>query len=110
MPEFLISIADFIQATRVPEQFQEVDVKGLFTNFYFLVPFLALIGHVAYRKSIATLILIFLFIGVWIFSGTPYMQDLVVDGELQLEKVLPLAGAGVVVTSVIVYLLFIRSD
>jgi hypothetical protein len=110
MSEFLVSIADFIQATNVPEQFREVDVKGLFTNFYFLVPFLAVLGHIIYRKSFNSLILLFLFTGVWIFSGSPFMQDLVGDGELQLEKVLPLAGAGVVVTSVVVYLLFIRSD
>jgi uncharacterized membrane protein YgdD (TMEM256/DUF423 family) len=110
MPDFLISIGDFIQATNVPEQFREVDAKGLFTNFYFLIPFLAVIGHCIFRKSVNTMVLLFLFFGVWLFSGSPYMQDLVVKGELQLDKVLPLAGAGVVVISVIVYLLFIRSE
>jgi hypothetical protein len=110
MPDILISIVDFIEATQVPEQFREVDARGLFANFYFLIPFLAVVGHCIFRKSINNLTLIGLFFGVWLFSGSSYMQDMVVDGVLQLDKVLPLAGAGVVVISVIVYLLFIRSD
>jgi len=43
MPEFLTSIIDFINGTQVLQQITDVDFKGLFTNGYFLVPFLALL-------------------------------------------------------------------
>jgi uncharacterized membrane protein YgdD (TMEM256/DUF423 family) len=108
MGDFLAAISDFILATNVPEQFREVNVKALFTNVYFLIPLLAVIGHIIYRKSVNSLILLCLFFGVWLFSGSSYMDNLIVNGVLQLDKVLPLAGAGVVVISVLVYLVFIR--
>jgi uncharacterized membrane protein YgdD (TMEM256/DUF423 family) len=110
MPDFLVSIAEFMRDTQVAEQFQAVDVSGLFTNPYFLIPFLALVGHIIYRKAVSTMILVIMGIGLWVFSGSPYMDDLIVNGELQLGKVLPLAGVGVGVIGVVVYLLFLRSD
>jgi hypothetical protein len=110
MPDFLVSIAQFIQATQVPEQFREVDVRGLFTNWYFLLLFLAVMGHIIYRKAMNTFLLLSLGFGVWMFSGSPYMENLIIDGEMQLGKVLPMVGVGILAISVLVYVLFIRSD
>ncbi|MFH7326847.1 hypothetical protein [Desulfurivibrio sp. C05AmB] len=104
------AIVDFIANTNVPDQFREVDVRGLFTNPWFLVPFIAFIGYHFYKQSVNTLVITALVLGLWIFSGSPMMEDLVVDGHLQLSKVLPVAGVGVLALGIAVYFLFIRSD
>ncbi|MDA8164169.1 MAG: hypothetical protein M0017_03940 [Desulfobacteraceae bacterium] len=110
MPDFLVAINTFVQHTQVPRQFRAVDVKGLFTNIWFLVPFLAVVGHFLYHKSVGSLILLATGVGVWVVSGSPYMHGLVVDGQLQIGKVLPVAGVGLVVLGILVYVLFLRSD
>jgi fucose permease len=110
MPDFLMAIGEFVQNTQVPRQFREVDARGLFTNIYFLLPFLAVIGHFVYHKAVGSLILLALGVGIWIVSGSPLMQDLVVNGELQMGKVLPVAGVGMVIIAVLVYVLFLRSE
>ena len=43
MPDFLVSVVDFINNTQIPAQLRAVDAKGLFTNGYFMVPFIALL-------------------------------------------------------------------
>ncbi|MEJ2031913.1 MAG: hypothetical protein P8Y63_02490 [Deltaproteobacteria bacterium] len=108
--QFMVSIGEFMQRTQVPQQFRAVDVKGLFTNLYFLIPFLAVVGHFLYRKAVNYLILLALGIGVWIVSGTSIMHGLVVNGIVQIDKILPVAGVGVVIIAVVVYVVFIRSD
>lgn len=108
--EFLSAIAEFINNTNVPAQFSEVDIKGLFTNPWFLAPFIAFIGYQIYKQSFNTLVILAVIMGVWMLTGSPLMQDMVVDGELQLGKVLPVAGIGVVALGVIVYFVFMRSD
>ncbi|MBI5559608.1 MAG: hypothetical protein HY885_18450 [Deltaproteobacteria bacterium] len=110
MADFLAPVLDFITNTHVLEQIREVDVKGLFTNPWFLVPFIAQIGWWFYKQAVNSLVCTGLVIGIWWFSGSPYAQGLVVNGELQLGKVLPVAGAGIIVIVVLAYLFFIRSD
>jgi len=103
-------IGDWAQATGLPDQIRDVDVQGLFTNPWFLVPFVALLGYQIYKQAFRDMIILGLIMGVWYFSGTPYMQNLVVGNELQVNKVLPLLFGGAVVLGIIIYLLFGRSD
>lgn len=49
-------------------------------------------------------------IGLWYFTGTSYVTEAVVDGELNMGKVLPLVGIGGVGVGSLVYLLIIRGD
>ena len=49
-------------------------------------------------------------LGMWWASGTTYMQTLVVDGELQINKVLPVLFGGAAVLGLVIYLLIGRSD
>lgn len=108
--EILAAIAEFITNTNIPEQFRQVDAVGLFTNPWFLVPFVGFLGYELYKQSLNTLVITGVAIGLWLFSGSPMTKDLIVDGQLQLGKVLPVAGVGVVALGVIVYFLFMRSE
>lgn len=110
MQDLVTSVMNFINNTKIPTQIQEVDVWGLFTNSYFLVPFVGLMGYLLFNKAIKSIIIIGTGFGVWIFSGSSYMQGILVEGNLQAEKVLPVVGFGVIVIAVIIYVLFIRSD
>lgn len=110
MTEFFASIIDWLVATKVPEQLQTVDVKGLFQNTYFLVPFIAMIIYFLYKQAVNNLIITALAVGLWWFSGTDMVQSAVVGGELQLSKVIPVAGVGMAGLGVLVYLLFIKQD
>ena len=110
MADILTQVTDFINNTQILEQVREVDVKGLFTNPWFLVPFFAQVGWWFYKQAVNSLVCTGLALGVWWFTGTPYATGLVVDGHLQLNKVLPVAGVGLGVLIVLIYLFFIRSD
>jgi hypothetical protein len=110
MGDFFGKIVDLINATHIPEQISQVDAGGLFTNWYFLVPFICLIAYLLYKQAFTNIILIAIGIGVWYFTGTQYMHELVVNGEIQVEKVLPVAFGAIVVLGVVIYLLFGRSD
>ena len=103
-------IWQFVETTRLPEQVKEIDFPGLFTNPWFLVPFIALAGYMIYKKAFRDMIILGAVMAVWYASGTPYMQSLVVNGELQVNKVLPVLFGGAVVMGVVIYLLFGRSD
>ncbi len=107
---FFDRIGDVLQATQIPQQVKDVDAAGLFTNPWFLIPFIALIGYQVYKQAFRDMIIMGLLLGVWYVSGTPYMQNLVVGNELQMNKVLPLLFGGAVVLGIIIYLLFGRSD
>ena len=104
------TVGELLQATHLPEQIKDVDVAGLLSNPWFLVPFIGFIGYEIYKKAFRDLIIVGLLMGVWYISGTPYMQTLVVGDELQVNKVLPLLFGGAVVVGIIIYLLFVRSD
>ena len=108
--DFFTKIVDFIHSTQVLQQFKEVDAVGLFTNPWFLVPFLCLIGYMLYKQDFKEIIVIFIGIGVWHISGTEYMDTLIVDNEIQLGKVLPVVFGAACILGVIIYMYFGRSD
>ncbi|MFO7761731.1 MAG: hypothetical protein ACQES8_01765 [Thermodesulfobacteriota bacterium] len=110
MADILSLITEFISNTKVLEQIREVQVKALFSNVYFLVPFIGLMIWWLYRLAFKNFILTGLVVGLWLFSGSRFARDFIVGDELQLNKVLPVAGVGVAAIAVIVYILFIRSD
>jgi hypothetical protein len=93
---FFEPIGRFLESTGLPEQFKEVDFAGLFANPWFLVPFIALVGYLLYKKAFRDMVILGAVMGVWYASGTPYMQTLVVNGEVQMNKILPVifGGAG----------------
>ena len=91
------SIGEWVASTRLPEQVREVDFAGLFTNPWFMVPFVALVGYLLYKKALRDLVILGAILGMWWASGTTYMQTLVVDGELQINKVLPVLFGGAAV-------------
>ena len=110
MLEFFKSISDFIDETEVIDQIREVAVADLFTNPYFLVPFIIMIGYWIYKKQVNNFAFLGVVGGIWLFSGSPYAQNLIVNGELQLGKVLPVAAVGILAICIIIYVVFIRSD
>ena len=107
---FLNKIFEFIHSTQVLQQFKEVDALGLFTNPWFLVPFLCLLGYMLYKQEFREMIIIFIGFGVWHISGTEYMATLIVDDEVQLAKVLPVVFGSACILGVVIYMYFGRSD
>jgi hypothetical protein len=107
---FLASAKDFLANTHLVEQVSEVQVVELFTNPWFMVPFVALILYMAYKKAWRDIIIIAIFIGVWVLSGTEYMKTLVIGEDLQAHKVLPVVFGGAAALGVVVYLIFGRSE
>nr|MBF0221310.1 hypothetical protein [Desulfobulbaceae bacterium] len=110
MPEFLTSIVDWINSTKVLDQIRDVDALGLFKNTYFLVPFIGVIIYYLYKQAFTSLAIMALAIGLWYFSGTEYVSGAIVNGEIQLDKLLPTIAVGVGGIGTLVYLLFIRQD
>ena len=110
MPDFLVSISDWIVSTQVLAQIKEVDADGLFHNTYFLVPFICFIIYNLYRQAFNNLVTMALGIGLWYFSGTDYVRGAIVSDQIQLGRVLPIVGVGVAAIAVMIYLIFIRQD
>jgi len=110
MADFFAKMVEFFNSTQIPTQFHEVDVKGLFTNGWFMIPFLGMVGYQIFKQAINNLMLIGIGLALWIFSGTHYVQEIKVNGEIQMDKVLPLVAVGIITLGVIVYIYFIRSD
>jgi len=108
--DFFMKIIEFIQSTQVLQQFKEVDAVGLFTNPWFLVPLVCLIGYLLYKQDFREIIVIILGFGVWHISGTEYMATLIVDDEIQLAKVLPVVFGAACILGIIIYMYFGRSD
>jgi len=106
---FFAMIGSWAQATQLPGQIRDVDYSGLFSNPWFLVPFVAMIIYMLYKQAFRDLIIVALIVGVWCISGMPYMQTLVVDGEVQLGKVLPVLLGAAGVLGFVIYLFFGRS-
>lgn len=100
----------FVQGTHLPEQIRAVDISGLFTNPWFLVPFISGTAYLLYKQAFRDLIILAIIMGCWYVSGTPYMQTLVVGEHIQVNKVLPVLFGGAVVLGVLIYLLISRSD
>ncbi len=110
MGNFLDNIFSFIDSTNLPQQITEVDYIGLFTNPWFLIPFIGFVGYLIYKAKWRDIIFVIIFILIWWVSGTDYMQSLVVGEELQVNKVLPVLFGGAVILGIVIYLLFGRSD
>jgi len=108
--DFLTKIVDFIHSTQVIEQFKEVNAVGLFTNPWFLVPLICLIGYMLYKQDFREIIIIIIGFMCWHISGTEYMNTLIVNDEIQLEKVLPVVFGAACILGVIIYMYFGRSD
>ena len=106
---FFGKIGAWIQSTHVPEQVKDVDFAGLFTNPWFMVPFVALIAYLVWKQSFNELIIIAIFVALWWLGGTEYMQTLVVDGELQMKKILPVLAGASAILGFVIYLFFGRS-
>jgi len=106
---FFARIGEVINMTNIPQQIRDVDAGGLFTNPWFMVPFVAFIGWQLYRQAFKDIIVVILIIAVWWVSGTHYMQTLIVDGELQIGKVLPVMFGGAAILGFIIYMYFGRS-
>ena len=110
MSEFFGKIMAVIESTKLIDQIAEVDYVGLFSNPWFLVPFIALVIYLLWKQRWRDMVFIAIFIGVWWASGTDYMQTLVVGEELQVNKILPVLFGGAAILGVVIYLLFGRSD
>lgn len=103
-------IVEWFDSTKLDQQIIDVDFVGLFTNPWFMVPFVALMIYFLYKQNFKDIILIGLLIGVWWVSGTDYMGTLIINGELQMEKVLPVVFGGAIALGFAIYILFGRSD
>ncbi len=110
MADMFSSISNWFDSTHLHEQVVEVDFVGLFTNPWFMVPFVGLVLYMLYKQSFKDLILIAIMIGVWWVSGTEYMDSLIVDNELQMDKILPVVFGGAATLGLVIYILFGRSD
>ena len=110
MSDFFGRILAWIESTHIQEQVANVDYIGLFTNPWFLVPFIAAVLYLLYKQSFKDLIIIVIFIGVWWVSGTEYMHTLVVGDEVQISKILPVLFGGAAILGFVIYMFFGRSD
>ncbi|NOX24728.1 MAG: hypothetical protein GXP59_01155 [Deltaproteobacteria bacterium] len=110
MPEFVKSIGGWVNHTQVLAQIRAVDAGGLFHNPYFLVPFICLIIYYLYKQAISNLIITTIGVGLWYFSGTDYVKSAVIDGIVQIDHIIPIAGVGIAGLAVLIYLVFIRQD
>jgi hypothetical protein len=108
--QFFTNLKDWFISTHIQEQIQDVDFVGLFTNPWFIVPFALMVGYMLFKQKWKDIIIIMIFVGVWWVSGTSYMNSLLVDGEIQIEKVLPVVFGGAATLGFVIYLLFGRSD
>ena len=107
---FFNKVIEFIHSTNVLQQFKEVDAAGLFSNPWFLVPLICLLGYMAYKQDFREIIIIIIGFACWHISGTQYMASLIVNDEIQLAKVLPVVFGAATILGVIVYMYFGGSD
>jgi hypothetical protein len=100
----------WFDSTHLHEQIKDVDYVGLFTNPWFIVPFGLMICYMFFKQNWKDLIIVTILVAVWWVSGTQYMDTLLVNGEIQIEKILPVIFGGAAALGLVVYLLFGRSD
>ncbi len=106
---FFGKIVDLMKSTNIPQQIQDVDAGGLFTNPWFMVPLVAFIGWNIYKQAFKEIVVVIVIIGLWYVSGTHYMQTLIVNGELQIGKILPVMFGGAALLGIVIYMYFGRS-
>ena len=107
---FFEPVLDFIISTKIPEQIENVEYKELFTNGWFLVPYLGMIGWNIYKQAVNNIIIILLLSGSWAFFGTPYMQEVLGQEQIQLDAVLPLVAGACTVLGIIIYIIFFKDE
>ena len=110
MGDFFAKIMAWVDSTHIQEQVANVDYIALFTNPWFLVPFVLVVVYLLYKQAFRDLIVIAAFVGIWWVSGTEYMNTLVVGEELDIKKILPVLFGGAALIGFIIYLFFGRSD
>lgn len=108
--QIFTNIADWFATTHLQEQIKDVDFVGLFTNPWFIIPFSLMVCFMLFRQKWKDLIIIAIFVALWWVSGTDYMNSLLVNGEIQIGKILPVIFGGAAVLGFVIYLLFGRSD
>ncbi len=108
--DFFTKIGDFIESTQLIEQFKAVDAAGLFSNPWFLVPLICLLGYLLYKQNFKEIVMLVIIFGCWYISGTEYMNTLIVDDEIQLAKVLPVVFGAACILGIVIYMYFGRSD
>jgi hypothetical protein len=108
--EFFTKIANWFESTHIDEQLRTVDYMGLLTNPWFIVPFAVAVVYMLYKQRWTRLLITAVVIGVWYFSGTNYAQSLLVNGEIDIQKILPVMFGGAALLGFVIYLLFGRSD
>lgn len=100
----------WFESTQLTEQIREVDYVGLFSNPWFIIPFGLLVGYMLFKKKWKDIVILSILGAIWWVSGTPYMKTLLVGGEIQIEKILPVIFGGAAALGIVIYLLFGRSD
>ena len=108
MFEYFEKMVEWIRGTGVPEQIDNIDYMGLAHNPWFMVPFVALILYLIYKKEFAIVVIIAICSVCWSLTGTDYMKSLIVGGEIQVGKILPVVFGGAVALGAIIYLLINR--
>ncbi|TKB27638.1 hypothetical protein FCL47_05770 [Desulfopila sp. IMCC35006] len=108
--QFFTNLQEWFVATHLQEQIKDVDFAGLFTNPWFIIPFGLMVCYMLFRQKWKDLIIITILVAIWWVSGTDYMNSLLVNGEIQIEKILPVIFGGAAVLGFVIYLLFGRSD
>ena len=107
---FFKPVLDFIISTKVPEQIENIEYKALFSNGWFLVPYIGLLGWNVYKQSFNNIIIIVLLTGAWAFFGTPYMKEVLAQDEIQLGAVLPMIAGACAILGIIFYILFFKDE
>lgn len=106
---FFSKIINIVDSTHIPQQLRDVDAGGLLSNPWFLVPFVTLIGWNIWKQNFKEIVLIAIIMGIWYISGTQYMATLIVNGELQIGKILPVMFGGAAILGVVIYMYVGRS-
>lgn len=109
--EYIEIIVKWWHSTHIHEQIMEVDYIGLGTNPWFMVPFGLMLCYMLYKQRWKDIIIVTVCVGVWWASGTDYMNSLISpNGEIVMDKILPVVFGGAVILGFVIYLLFGRSD
>jgi hypothetical protein len=108
--EIWTKVSAWFDSTHLHQQIKDVDYIGLFTNPWFIIPFAVMVVYMFFKQNWKDLIITFILIAVWWVSGTEYMNSLLVKGEIQIEKILPVIFGGAAALGLVIYLLFGRSD
>lgn len=108
--EYWTKIVVWWNSTHIHEQVMEVDYIGLSTNPWFMVPFVSMVLYMLFKKRWVDILLIVVCLGAWWVSGTDYMASLIVNGEIVIDKILPVVFGGAVAIGFVIYLIFGRSD